>query len=30
MTTITKDKDNLIITVPLKEKRFNPYDDGEN
>ncbi len=26
---ITKDADNLIIKVPLKQTRFNPYDDSE-
>ena len=29
---ITRDKDNLIVTIPLKARRWNPYNDmaGEN
>ena len=29
---ITRDKDNLIVTIPLKARRYNPYNDmaGEN
>jgi hypothetical protein len=27
---ITKDKENLIVSIPLKQKIYNPYDERED